>query len=313
MRDFVVLVSLDDAACRAMARKLRAEHVYCRILPSTATADDILRMDARGILLASGATGYAAELPQMMDYLQSGLPMLCMGDAALTLCQTLGGTLLDRAQDSSVVPVTFLQEDPVLSGVEDGERFIPALRYIDMGDMQGSVVARSEEGVLGFRASQRDVWGLAFPLEKHDVGGIQLLTNFCRDVCGCSLWWSNQAFVERAKESISEAAEGGEALCALSGGVDSGVCALLGHQALGERLHCIFVDTGLLRQDEAEQVMDFYGGQMGLKVKRIDASQEFLTALSGVRNPEEKEHIVHTLLRDILLREAAAIEGIRLM
>ncbi|MBQ8201035.1 MAG: hypothetical protein IJZ74_04630 [Clostridia bacterium] len=313
MHDFVILISLDDTACRTMARRLRAEHIYCRIMPQSVTADEILQQGALGILLAAKSTGEPAEVPHMMDYLQSGLPMLCMGDAALTLCQTLGGTLAEQQQESGVVQVQFERGDKLFDQVEDGERFLPACRYLNLADGQGTPAAMTDAGLLGFRATQRDVWGLAFPLERNDPGGTQLLINFCKDICGCTLWWSNHAFVERAKEEIARAAGDGDALCALSGGVDSGVCALLGNMALGRRLHCIFVDTGLLRKGEASQVMDFYHMQVGLNLRRIDASEEFLAALDGVTLPQEKEQIITRLLREVLNREAAAIPNVQLM
>lgn len=313
MRDYVMLVSLDDVACRAIARRLRAEHVYCRIVPATTTSDEILQQEAQGIVLAAGSTGAPAEVPHMMDYLQTGLPMLCMGDAALTLCQTLGGELDDCSTDGCVEQVSYEQGDPLFSEIEDGERYFPAFRLMTLPASQGTAVVTAHEGMLGFRVAQRDVWGLAFHLERNDPGGTRMLMSFCKDICGCTLWWSNQAFVERARDAISAAAEGGDALCALSGGVDSGVCALLGNMALGQRLHCIFVDTGLLRKDEAEQVMDFYHTQVGLNLRRIDAADEFIPALAGVYDPHEKERIIFHLLRDILNREAATIPNIRLM
>ena len=313
MRDLVILVSLDDIACRALARQLRAEHVYCRIVPASTPVEEILQQEARGILLAGGATGEAADVPFMMDYLQCGLPMLCLGDAALTLTTTLGGSLGDAAPASSVMEVRFDHDDALFAGVEDGERYLPSCRYLSLTPLQGAPSAQTEDGVLGFRASQRNVWGLAFPLERHDLAGTQILINFCRDVCACTLWWSNQTFVDTARDAIDKAADGGEALCAISGGVDSGVCALLGNMALGHRLHCIFVDTGLLRKDEADQVLDFYHTQVGLNLRRIDAADEFLAALAGVRDPAEKERIIFGLLRDILNREAASIPGIRLL
>ncbi|MBE5796286.1 MAG: hypothetical protein E7327_02785 [Clostridiales bacterium] len=313
MRDFVILINVDDAVSRTMARRLRAEHIYCQVLPADTPADVMLNPEVRGILVAAASTGLPSELPHLRDYLQCGLPMLCMGDAALTLCEVLGGELSDRPLPGGVEQVRFDHGNVVFDGVEDGERYLHACRYMTVPQEKASTAAQTEDGVIGFRVHQRSVWGLAFQLERNDPGGTLLLLNFCRDVCGCTLWWSNQAFIERAKEAIEQAADGGDALCALSGGVDSGVCALLGHMALGSRLHCIFVDTGLMRKGEAMQVMDFYNVQAGLDLRRIDASEEFLAALQGVKDAKEKERIIFFLLRDILRREAASIPNIRLM
>lgn len=312
MQDFVILINLDDGVCHALARRLRAEGIYCRIMSSDASADDVLATDARGVLLATGCTGHAAHVPQMMDYLQMGLPMLCLGDAALTLCKVMGGELSAGAE-SGIVTVSFDQDDPLFDGVEDGERFLPQWRAMDFPASQGDVCAVADEAVIGMRVRQRNVWALALPLERNDPSTARLLVNFCRDKCGCTQWWTERAFIERAKNAIIEAAGDNEAICALSGGVDSGVSALLGHLALGQKLHCLFVDTGLLREGEADEVMAAYQQQVGLNVRRVDARAEFLLALQSVSDPDEKERIIRSLLRDVLRREAEALPGVKLI
>lgn len=311
MQDFVILISLDDSVCHALARRLRAEGIYCRIMPSGISADEVLQSGAQGVILAADSTGRAAYIPMMMAYLQMGLPMLCIGDAALTLCATIGGEVTEA--EGGIVTTAFDGEDELFCDVEDGERYLPHLCGLAFDEEQGSVCAAAGDAVVGLRVRQRDVYGLAFPLERNDPSTVQLLTNFCCSKCGCTRWWSERTFIEGAKEAILAAADGGDALCALSGGVDSGVSALLGNLALGQRLHCIFVDTGLLREGEAEEVMDAYQSQLGLSVRRVDARAEFMLALQVVTEPGEKERIIRSLLRDILRREAAAIPGVTLL
>lgn len=313
MHDFVILINLDEAACRTAACRLRAEQIACRILPASTTADEILRQGALGILLLGKSTGVPAELPAMMDYLQCGLPMLCLGDAALTLCQTLGGTLADEVQEKSVVQVRFEQDDVLFDQTEPGERYLPACRYLTLAEGQGTPAASTEEGLLGFRATQRDVWGLAFPLERNDPAGTRMLINFCRDVCGCTLWWNDRSFMEQAREEILHAAGEGDALCTLSGGVDSSVCALIGQKALGSRLHCILVDTGLMRKDEAAQVLECCRSQLGLDLRLVDASEEVLAALHGVTSPQEKERIITRIFQEVLNRELKAAPQVTLL
>ena len=312
MQDMVILVNLDDGVGQALARRLRADDIYCRIMPADASADDVLQAQARGVIVAAGCSGQAKCFPQMMDFLQTGLPMLCLGDAALTLCKVLGGELSGE-MEGGIVTVGFDHEDSLFDGVEDGERFLPVGRAMQFGEEQGSCCAAADDAVVGIRVRQRDVWGLAFPLERNDPATAHLLSNFCIEKCGCTRWWTEPTFIEQAQAAIQAAAGEGEALCALSGGVDSGVCALLGYRALGQRLHCIFVDTGLLREGEAEEVMDACQVQMGLPVRRVDARAEFLLALKGVTDPGEKERIISSLLRDILRREAEALPGVKLI
>ena len=313
MRDYVILINADDAVTRTVARRLRAEQICCRIETADASADMLQDPDVRGILIAAASTGVSAQLPYLKDYLQSGLPMLCLGDSALCLCELLGGTLDELPLPGGVEQVQFDRSGLLFSGVEDGERYLPACRYMTLTEEQAAPAATTPGGMLGFQVRQRNVWGLALQLERNDPSATQLLLNFCRDICLVTFWWSSEAFIDRAKAEIAQAADGGEALCAISGGVDSGVCALLAHMALGSRLHCILIDTGLLRKNEASQVIDFYGTQAGLNLRRIDASEEFLAALAGVTDAAEKERIIFLLLRQVLQRETAMHPGIRLL
>ncbi|MBQ8654779.1 MAG: hypothetical protein IJ507_07545 [Clostridia bacterium] len=313
MRDMVVLISLDSSVCQSMARTLRAEHIYCRILPADASARDVLQQDAQGILLAGGSTGEKADVLHLDELLGCGLPVLGMGDAALTLCEAMGGTLDEKATEPGVVQVRMDGSDPLLLQVESGERYLPAMRCMLLREDSARALAHTDSGVLGFRSANTAVYGMAFLPEQNDQDGVQLLINFCHQICGCSLWWSNQTFLDRAQQEILEAAGDAEALCALSGGVDSGVCAILGHMALGQRLHCLFVDTGLLRKDEGDRVMAFYRDQMGLNLQRINAEPEFLAALKDVVSCEEKELIIHRMLQEIMAREVKARPGVRLI
>ena len=313
MRDMVILISLDGGACRSMARKLRGEHIYCKILPAEATAEEVLSQEALGVLLAGGSKGEAAAVPHLRELLGCGLPVMAMGDAALSVCLALGGSLGPRSEEPGVVSVHFENDERLFAGVEDSERYLPACRTMQITWGGAMPIAVTDAGVLGFRDAERPVYALAFQAERNDLCGTQLLLNFCHGVCGCTLWWSNQAFVERAREEIERLSRGGNALCAISGGVDSGVCAMLGNMALGHRLTCIFVDTGLMRRDEAEQVMAFYRDRIGLNVRRIDAQETFLTALRGLQAPGDKEAVIFRLLRDILNREAAQLPDVTLL
>ena len=312
MRDMMVIINLDGRASRSMAQKLRAEHIYCRILPAETAAGDIAALDPQGIVLAGGETGEAPEYPAAAELLESGLPMLAMGDAALTLCCALGGSLGEKAAEAGVVQVRYAGDDTLLREVEDGERYLPACRFM-APPASAEPIALADGGILGFRSGARPIYALAFQTERNDPDGTQLLMNFCCEVCGCTLWWSDQAFIDHAIQELERLSDGGEALCAISGGVDSGVCALLGSRALGSRLHCIFIDTGLLRDNEGDQVISFFQDEVGLEVQRINAAEEFLTALEGVTDPGEKEKIIFAHLRAILRREIGRYPQVRLL
>ncbi len=147
--------------------------------------------------------------------------------------------------------------------MEDTDRYQPTARFMSLNDAQAAPIATTDGGMLGFHASRRDVWGFSFQLERNDPFSSHLLVSFCQNICGCTAWWTNQALIDRAREEIDRAANGGSALCSLSGGIDSGVCAVLGNLAIGHKLHCIFIDTGLLRKNESEQVMAYYHDNLG--------------------------------------------------
>ena len=313
MRDMIILIEADSNACRSMARKLRNEHLFCRILPATATGEDVLREEPRGILLAGADRGEAAEIPCLESLLATGLPVLAMGDAALSLALHLGGTLGEKAAEPGVYPVRLESAEDLFDGISANERYIPACRCISLS-AACHPIAQVENGVLGFRAAGKSVYGLAFLPETNDPDGIQLLINFSRNICGCTQWWNRQVFLDRAMEDIRTACPGEtEALCAISGGIDSGVCAVLGNQAIGHRLHCLFIDTGLLRKDESEEVLSLYRDKLGLNVQCVDASQEILEALQGVSNSLAKARIIHEMLQEILRREIQGMPGVKVM
>ena len=313
MRDLIVLIEADGRACRSMARKLRAEHLYCRILPADSLGEDVLRLEPRGILLAGADKGEAAVIPHLDSLLATGLPLLAMGDAALTLAQHMGCTLGEKAEAPGVFPVRFESAEELFGTATGNERYIPACRCVNLS-AACHPIAETEGGVLGFRAAGKAVYGLAFLPETNNPDGSQLLINFCTNLCGCTLWWSRQAFVETAREAIQAACpDDTEALCAISGGIDSGVCAVLGHQAIGNRLHCLLIDTGLLRQGEAEEVLRQYRDELGLNVELVDASQQVLAALSGIASARAKTRIIHDLLQEIIRREAARLPQVKVL
>lgn len=313
MRDMIILIEADSKACRSMARKLRAEHVFCRILPACATGEDVLAQEARGILLAGSDDGESAEIPHLGSLLATGLPVLAMGGAALSLAQHLGGSLGDKAAEPGVFPIRFESAENLFDGISTSERYIPACRCVNLS-AACHPIAETESGILGFRAAGKSVYGLAFLPETNDPDGSQLLINFCVNICGCTLWWSRHIFMERAREEIQAACPGdAEALCAISGGIDSGVCAVLGNQALGQRLRCLFIDTGLLRKGESEEVLGLYRDTLGLNVECVDASQEILSALQGVVNGRAKARIIHDLLLEIIQRQIEHMPAVKVM
>lgn len=303
MRDMVLIVSFDEANSRSVARKLRAERVYCKIVPADIAPDEVKNQEPLGLILAGGSHG-GLSLPGFdQGLLELGLPVLALGDAAAALCILLGGQADDSCLEQNAAPVTYQEELPLFEEVAVGERMMAFVRPLTLPE-DLIPAAFSREAVIGFAQQEKQVYGLQFQVEQNDPDGIQILANFAIKVCGCTPWWDSAAFIQRAVEEIRRVVGEGMALCAISGGVDSGVCAMLGHKAIGARLKCVFVDTGLLRKGEAEFVMSFYRDVLGLNIVRVDAADRFLRELSGIVDPERKSQTVMRLFNEILAAEA---------
>lgn len=312
MRDMVLVLGYDEAAGRSIARKLRGERIFCKIVPGSITAGQARKQAPLGLILAGGAQG-ATQLPAFdPELLLLGIPLLALGDAALGLLTQLGGQGAEALLPRQVAGVHYLPS-PLFQEVADGERLLAGVRPMTLAEPLIPALTVLDVPI-GFAHQSLPFYGLQLQMEQNDPDGIQILVNFAREICGCSLWWDNDAFVERAVEEIRRiVGSEGRAVCAMSGGVDSGVSALLGHMAIGSRLECIFVDTGLLRKDEGDQVMAFYKDTMGLNLRRIDAQERFLSALRGVSATEKKQGVIATLLADTLKEALIQCQGAQVL
>jgi len=312
MRDMVLILSFDGTNGRSVARKLRAERVYCKIVPADIALDEVKNQEPLGLILAGGSQG-AISLPGFQqELMELGLPVLALGDAATAVCSLLGGQASDSYLEQSAAPVTYQAELPLFEEVAEGERMMLFVRPLTLTESL-TPVAWAHDAVIGFAHPEKRLFGLQFQVEQNDPDGIMILANFALKVCGCTPWWDSAAFIQRAVDEICRVTGEGTALCAISGGVDSGVCAMLGHKAIGTRLKCIFVDTGLLRKGDGDFVMSFYRDVLGLNIVRVDASDRFLRELSGIVDPERKSQIVMRLLQEILSAEVAKTPDVNVL
>ncbi len=304
MRDMLLIVSFDEANSRSVARKLRAERVYCKIVPADITVEEVKEQEAMGLVLAGASKGVMSLPGFDKGLLDLKLPVLALGDAAAMLCALLGGQASDGFLPQSAAPVTYQTEMSLFADVAEGERMMTCVRPLLLPEGL-TPAAYTGEAVIGFADLERSLYGLQFQVEQNDPDGILILSNFALKVCGLTPWWDNEAFIQRAVEEIRRVAGDGTVLCAVSGGVDSGVCALLGHRAVGARLKCIFVDTGLLRKGEADFVLGYYRDGLGLDITRVDASERLLRELSGISDPDRKNQTVLRLLQEELIAKTA--------
>lgn len=298
MRDMVLVLNFDDAASRTVTRKLRAERVFCRIIPGDTPAEEILGQEPLGLLLAGGAQGEA--LPYSFDpgILRADVPLLALGDCAGALLKALGGCCGEKVLTGAVAPVEYTPCE-LFTGLENGERLLPCLREMRLPEGCKSI-CRAFETTAGFACAGRPVYGVQLQAEPNDPDSSLFLRNFALDICGCTTWWDDDAFADRAVEEIRRVVGDGTAVCAMTGGLDSGVSALLAFRALGNRLKCVFVDTGLLRENEGDDFMAFYREKIGLNVIRVCAQDRFLSALDGLAAGREKRAAISRVMQEVL-------------
>ena len=317
-KDSVLIIDFGSQVTQLIARRLREAGVYTEILPCTTDPQKITAAAPRGIILSGGPNSVAMadtpRAPQAVFDLAVPVLGICYGQQ--TMCQQLGGRVEPGTSREFGRAALDITEDCALF---DGLWPVGATRTVWMshGDHVAAlppgfrVVATS--GGAPFAAvadDDRRYYGVQFhPEVVHTEDGAALLSRFALDVCGCSGRWSMTAYRARAIEAIRAQVGDGKVICGLSGGVDSSVAAVLIHEAIGEQLTCVFVDHGLLRAGEAEEVVALFGGHYNIPLVHRDASELFLGRLDGVSDPEEKRKIIGASFIEVFEEEANAIEG----
>jgi GMP synthase (glutamine-hydrolysing) len=233
--------------------------------------------------------------------------VLALGSAARTLCEVEGGAQRDEAIEKRAVTVTY-SESPLFAGLEAGERWLEHSHDLIL-PQEYVPVAEAEGTVVGFAHAERPLYGLQFQVEKNDPDGIAILLNFALNISKCTVWWEESAFVERAKGEVCREIGQGQAICSVTGGLNSTVCALLTERAVPDRLHCVLVDTGLLREGEPEWVAGQLA-ELGLRVRQVDARARVVEALAGVVDATRKSAVMRRVIAEVMEAEAERIGGV---
>ncbi len=318
MTEHVLILDFGSQVTQLIARRVREAGVYCEIFPFDAGEERIRAFDPKAVILSGGPASLTLETspraPQLVFEL--GVPVLgiCYGQQAMAA--GLGGTV--EPSDHQEFGRAFLEiHEPcrLYEGLwSPGERHQVWMSHGDRVEAlpEGfKVVATSEGAPFAIFADEaRDYYGLMFhPEVVHTPDGAKLLENFVKKVAGCSGDWSMAAFRDQAIAAIRAKVGDGKVICGLSGGVDSSVAAVLIHEAVGEQLTCIFVDHGLLRQGEREQVERLFRDHYNIPLVVNDASELFLGKLAGVDDPEQKRKIIGATFIDVFEEEAAKVGG----
>ncbi len=317
-RDLVLVLDFGSQYTQLIARRVREAGVYCEIHRFDMPVESIRALAPRAIVLSGGPSSvYGENAPRVSPELfELGLPMLgiCYG---VQLIAHLCGGKVERAAEREYGPATVRVEEAV--GV------FARLTRGDTIDVWMSHGDRLEALPQGFRAigtsdnaplcaiadDARKIYGLQFhPEVAHTREGAKILGAFLFDVVGLDASWTPASFVEQAIDGVrAKAGPTDQVILGLSGGVDSSVAAILCQKALGDRLTCIFVDNGLLRAREAEEVIRMFRDHFQLKLVHVEASDEFLDALRGVSDPETKRKIIGRVFIDVFEREAKKVDG----
>jgi len=303
MNDMILILNYSDEFAAEAARRLRAEHIYCRIISGMTTAGQIREIAPRGILLTgeprSAAGVFDAEI------LSLGIPVLALGHTAHMLLAAQGGASAGVALADRKAMIEY-GDSLLFARVSDGERFMPEVLTL-MLPADVRMTASASGCTIAFENTTKRQYGVQFELERNDPDGTAILTNFARDICGCNAWWTISAAIHEAQLILETATSGGgRAICAVSGGVDSTVAALLAHRAYGERMTAVFVNTGLMREGESEWVRQLYE-ELGIPLLSVDRSGVVLESLAGKTGMQEKADVVMRCMHEEIERQAAAM------
>ena len=300
--DKVLLLDFGGTQAQSVARKLRGERVYCEVLPCSASLDEIKKANPRGILLAGGSGEDDAPRCDAGVY-ALGLPVLAMGYGARLLVKELGGKTLGILAEKRAAEISFAP-CALFEGLSESDRYFERVDAVELPEGFGTLAFSAGGLMPAFGSEERKLYGLQFYPETNDPDGLRMLFNFAVAICGCAPEWSVARFVERELEEIRKQAGGGRTLMAISGGVDSSVCAALMHRALGDKLTCVYVNTGLMRKGETELVEHAFRDELGLDMVCVDATERFLSRLKGVSDPLEKRRVVLDELMNVFADEA---------
>jgi GMP synthase (glutamine-hydrolysing) len=318
MHDRVLILDFGAQTSQLIARRVREAGVYCEIHPFNIADDAIKAFGARAIILSGGPASVTREgtpaAPRIVFEL--GVPVLgiCYGEQ--TMVERLGGEV--EAADHREFGRAFVEvvdDAPLFAGVwQKGDReqvwMSHGDRVIALPEGFRPVAVSDNAPFAAIADDDRKFYGVQFhPEVMHTPHGAALLTNFVKTVAGCAGDWTMTAFREEAIAKVREQVGRERVICGLSGGVDSSVVAVLLHEAIGDQLTCIFVDHGLLRAGEAEQVVSLFRGHYNIPLVHRDASDLFLGRLAGVTEPEQKRKIIGASFIDVFEEEAGKIGG----
>ncbi len=315
----VLVLDYGSQFTQLIARRVREQNVYCEIVPFDADPAELGAREPSAIILSGGPASVTAEdAPAFAhELLDLGVPILgiCYGLQVLTL--TLGGEVAPSAhREYGRAWIDVKHAGGLLANLDETRVQV----WMSHGDHVSrpapgfEVLAKSDDGVVAAVANrERRIWGVQFhPEVVHTPRGTRMLRNFLFDIAGLRGDWTPASFVDESIERIRDQVGDARVVCGLSGGVDSAVAAALIHRAIGARLTCVFVDNGLLRAGEAEEVVRTWSGT-DLDFRHVDARERFISELAGISDPETKRKTIGRVFVEVFEDVANTIEGARFL
>ncbi len=321
-QDRILILDFGSQYTQLIARRIREAGVYCELYAWDISDEDVNNFKPSGIILSGGPESTigddAPEAPQAVFEL--GVPVLGICYGMQTMASQLGGKVENADQhEYGFAKVRARGHTALLKDIED-EISEQGYGLLDVWMSHGDHVTELPDGfklmastdsapIAGIANEEKHFYGLQFhPEVTHTQQGQRIIERFVHDICGCASLWNPSNIVDDAIASVRESVGDDEVILGLSGGVDSSVVAALLHKAIGDQLTCVFVDNGLLRLNEGDQVMATFAEHMGVKVIRVDAEQRFLAALKGVDEPERKRKVIGNLFIEVFEEEAGKLK-----
>ncbi|HJT51409.1 MAG TPA: glutamine-hydrolyzing GMP synthase, partial [Nitrosospira sp.] len=326
MHQKILILDFGSQYTQLIARRVRESNVYCEIHPYDISPQAVSDFTPAGIILSGGPASVVAkdETPRAPQAVfELGVPVMGICYGMQTMAAQLGGAVENsRVREFGYAEVQAKDQSSLLRDIHDrtdtaGHSILDV--WMSHGDSVIAlppgfeVMASNAATPLAAIADEaRKFYGMQFhPEVTHTLQGKAIIERFVHDICGAGHDWNMPDYLEEAVGRIRSEVGPDEVILGLSGGVDSSVAAALIHRAIGKQLTCVFVDNGLLRLNEAEQVMDAFNRSLGVKVLHVDASEEFLRHLQGIADPETKRRIIGREFVEVFQREAAKIANAR--
>ena len=318
MRQKILILDFGSQVAQLIARRVREQQVYCELHPFDVSDDFIRNFGAQGIILSGGPNSVyeALEWQAPQAVFELGVPVLGICYGMQTMAQQLGGKVESSGKrEFGYAEIRARGHSALFQGIED-RRNAEGHGLLDVWMSHGdkvtelppgfSVIASNESCPVAAMADEaRKFYAVQFhPEVTHTLKGRDIISRFVHEICGCDRSWNMPDHVAEAVAKIRAEVGQEEVILGLSGGVDSSVVAALLHQAIGDQLTCVFVDTGLMRLNEADQVMQTFAKNLGVRVIHVDAGEQFLGHLRGVTDPEQKRKIIGREFVEVFQAEA---------